>query len=148
VASVQRVSSIIGEVTQAATEQSHGIAQVNSAVADLDRMTQQNAMLVQQSAIASDDLRAQATTLANRVKRFRLDDEAEPEVSAEPPAEQAAPLDDAPVQPSAAAVAAEELLSQAMAAEPAPAALAPPPKPPAKAPAPAPAASDTEWETF
>jgi methyl-accepting chemotaxis protein len=148
VASVQRVSSIIGEVTQAATEQSHGIAQVNSAVADLDRMTQQNAMLVQQSAIASDDLRAQATTLANRVKRFRLDDEAEPEVSAEPPAEQAAPLDAAPVQPSAAAVAAEELLSQAMAAEPAPAALAPPPKPPAKAPAPAPAASDTEWETF
>ena len=75
-------------------------------------------------------------------------DAVEPEASVEPLAKRAAPLDEAPVQPTAAAVATEAVLSQAMAAEPAPAAVAPPPKPPVKAPAPAPAASDAEWETF
>jgi hypothetical protein len=43
VSSVQRVSDIIGEITAAAGEQSSGIAQVNSAVNQLDQMTQQNA---------------------------------------------------------------------------------------------------------
>jgi methyl-accepting chemotaxis protein len=72
VASVQRVSTIIGAVTQASNEQSAGIAQANAAVADLDRMTQQNALLVKQSATAADGLRTQAAALTVRVKRFRL----------------------------------------------------------------------------
>ncbi|WP_088279995.1 methyl-accepting chemotaxis protein [Ideonella sp. A 288] len=72
VTSVQRVSDIIGEVTTAANEQSAGISQINAAVADLDRMTQQNASMVQESASAADDLRVQATTLTSRVNRFQL----------------------------------------------------------------------------
>ena len=49
VASVQRVTDIIGEITAASSEQSDGIGQVNTAVTQLDQMTQQNAALVEQS---------------------------------------------------------------------------------------------------
>jgi len=73
VASVQRVSDIIGEITAAAAEQSQGIGQVNSAVNQLDRMTQQNAALVEQSAAAAASLREQAQRLAGAVASFKLD---------------------------------------------------------------------------
>ena len=56
VASVQRVTDIIGEITAAAAEQSSGIGQVSRAVADLDQMTQQNAPLLEQSAAAAQSL--------------------------------------------------------------------------------------------
>jgi len=62
VGSVQRVSDIIGEITAAAGEQSDGIAQVNTAVSQLDQMTQQNAALVEQSAAAAQSLKEQAIT--------------------------------------------------------------------------------------
>ncbi len=73
VASVQRVSHIIGEISAAAGEQSHDIVQVNSAVARLDGMTQQNASLVQQSAAAAESLNDQAQRLSSVVGTFRLD---------------------------------------------------------------------------
>jgi methyl-accepting chemotaxis protein len=72
VASVQRVSDIIGEISSAAGEQSSGIGQVNGAVADLDHMTQQNAALVEQSAAAAESLREQAARLASVVNGFQL----------------------------------------------------------------------------
>jgi methyl-accepting chemotaxis protein len=73
VASVQRVADIIGEISAAAREQSSGIGQVNSAVADLDRMTQQNAALVEQSAAAAHSLEEQARRLTQVVATFRVD---------------------------------------------------------------------------
>ncbi len=72
VASVQRVSDIIGEISSATGEQSSGIGQVNGAVADLDQMTQQNAALVEQSAAAAESLRDQASRLASVVSGFQL----------------------------------------------------------------------------
>ncbi len=72
VASVRRVSDIIGEVMAAATEQSLGIAQVNDSVATLDQMTQQNAALVEQSAAAAESLKDQSDRLAALVSTFRL----------------------------------------------------------------------------
>ena len=48
VASVNRVSGIIAELSSSAAEQSGGISQVNTAVGQLDQMTQQNAALVEQ----------------------------------------------------------------------------------------------------
>ena len=75
VASVQRVSDIIGEISAAAAEQSSGIGQVNNAVADLDRMTQQNAALVEQSAAAAESLQEQARRLAEVLDKFQLGDE-------------------------------------------------------------------------
>ncbi len=72
VASVERVTSVIGEISTAAAEQSGGIGQVSSAVGDLDDMTQQNAALVEQSASAADQLSQQARTLSDAVARFRI----------------------------------------------------------------------------
>ena len=71
VASVQQVAHIIGEVKASSAEQSLGIIQVNSAVAELDQMTQQNAALVEQSAAASESLKDQAASLARVVETFR-----------------------------------------------------------------------------
>ena len=76
VASVQRVSDIIGEISAAAAEQSQGIGQVNTAVTQLDQMTQQNAALVEQSAAAAESLKDQAQRLAQVVGTFRLVDAA------------------------------------------------------------------------
>jgi methyl-accepting chemotaxis protein len=72
VASVQRVTDIIGEITAASSEQSDGIGQVNTAVTQLDQMTQQNAALVEQSAAAAESLKDQAARLAGLVEVFRL----------------------------------------------------------------------------
>ena len=73
VASVQRVSDIIGEISAAAGEQSSGISQVNASVNQLDQMTQQNAALVEQSAAAAEHLSAQAQSLTGIVARFRIE---------------------------------------------------------------------------
>ncbi|WP_164963826.1 methyl-accepting chemotaxis protein [Rubrivivax sp. JA1026] len=70
---VQRVATLIAEITAASSEQTEGIGQVNAAVGDLDRTTQQNAALVEQSAAAADSLRQQAARLSAAVGVFRLE---------------------------------------------------------------------------
>ena len=72
VASVQRVTDMISEISAASREQSEGIGQVNTAVNQLDQMTQQNAALVEQSAAAADSLKDQAVRLSDVVGTFRL----------------------------------------------------------------------------
>ncbi len=72
VASVKRVSDIIGEISAAAAEQSAGIGQINGAVLQLEQATQQNAALAEQSTAAATGLNAQARTLAEVVSSFRL----------------------------------------------------------------------------
>ena len=81
VTSVQRVGDIIGEITAAASEQSAGIGQVNESVGEIDRMTQQNAALVEESAAAADSLREQAARLSQVVQQFRLADDGPATVS-------------------------------------------------------------------
>ena len=70
VASVQRVTDIIGEIRAATSEQSQGIAQVNTAMNQLDQMTQQNSALVEESTAAADSLREQAMKLTQVVALF------------------------------------------------------------------------------
>ena len=72
VASVNRVSNIIGEIATATSEQSTGIAQVNQAVTDLDKVTQQNASLVEESTAAAESLRVLAGEMVEAVSVFRL----------------------------------------------------------------------------
>ncbi|MBW8313781.1 MAG: methyl-accepting chemotaxis protein, partial [Hydrogenophaga sp.] len=72
VLNAEKISAFISEITTAATEQSAGIGQVNTAVGQLDQMTQQNAALVEQSAAAAESLKDQATRLAEVVRVFRL----------------------------------------------------------------------------
>jgi methyl-accepting chemotaxis protein len=76
VASVQRVTDIIGEISAAASEQSQGIGAINGSVTELDQMTQQNAALVEESAAAAESLKEQAKRLAAVVSKFRLAEEA------------------------------------------------------------------------
>ncbi|MEK8033586.1 methyl-accepting chemotaxis protein [Ideonella sp. DXS29W] len=76
VSSVRRVSDIIGEITAASAEQSHGIATINASVTQLDQVTQQNAALVEQSAAAAESLREQAVRLNGLVSTFKLDETA------------------------------------------------------------------------
>jgi methyl-accepting chemotaxis protein len=72
VASVNRMTDIMGEITAASREQEDGIAQVNKAVVEIDATTQQNAALVEQAAAAASSLRTQADTLRSLVSAFRL----------------------------------------------------------------------------
>ncbi len=74
VAGVQRVRDIIGEITVAANSQSTGIGDVNSSVQEIDRMTQQNAALVEESAAAAQSMREQADRLASIVRQFQLEE--------------------------------------------------------------------------
>ncbi|KQM73106.1 methyl-accepting chemotaxis protein [Xylophilus sp. Leaf220] len=73
VESIQRVAQIIGEINGSMTEQSAGIGQINQAVADMDRATQQNAALVEESTAASGVLNDQAHHLSRTVAGFTLD---------------------------------------------------------------------------
>ena len=72
VASVQRVTDMVNEISTGAAEQSHGIGEVNTAVAHIEQSTQQNAALVEESAAAAASLRDQAHRLAEVVSGFRL----------------------------------------------------------------------------
>ncbi|BAL95103.1 methyl-accepting chemotaxis protein [Rubrivivax gelatinosus] len=73
VSQVQRVSQLIGEITNATVEQSSGISQVGDAVGQLDQVTQQNAALVEESAAAAESLRIQAARLTELVGVFKLE---------------------------------------------------------------------------
>jgi methyl-accepting chemotaxis protein len=70
--SVQRVSTIFTEISSASAEQGHGIRQVNKAITQMDRVTQENAALVNEAAASSQSLQSQAERLALVVERFRL----------------------------------------------------------------------------
>ncbi|MBC7941539.1 MAG: MCP four helix bundle domain-containing protein [Chitinophagaceae bacterium] len=72
VASIKRVSDIVGEISSASVEQSSGVAQVGQAVTQMDQATQQNAALVEQSAAAAASLRQQAQSLVQAVAVFKL----------------------------------------------------------------------------
>jgi methyl-accepting chemotaxis protein len=73
VASVRRVTDIMGEITAASEEQSAGIEQINKAMNQMDEVTQQNAALVEEAAAAAESLKGQAGNLAQVVGVFKLD---------------------------------------------------------------------------
>ena len=74
--SVQRLSTIIGEITDASEEQRVGIEQVNEAINQMDQVTQQNAALVEEAAAAANAMQEQAAQLSASVQVFRLQDTA------------------------------------------------------------------------
>ncbi|GAB6849312.1 methyl-accepting chemotaxis protein [Paraburkholderia kururiensis] len=72
-ASVRSVSDLMGEIAAASHEQSKGIEQVNQAVAQMDRATQQNAALVEEASAAARSLEEQAGQLDAAIAVFRVD---------------------------------------------------------------------------
>ena len=91
VASVTRVTNIMGEIASASREQVIGIEQINQAVAHMDEVTQQNASLVDDAAAQSSSLENQAVELATVVSVFRLAAEQERELNAKAAANAAKP---------------------------------------------------------
>jgi methyl-accepting chemotaxis protein len=86
VASVRRVTDIMGEITSASQEQSVGIANVNHTILEMDETTQQNAALVEEAAAAASSMQDQAAKLARVVSVFKLDGvAASPALSTPPP---------------------------------------------------------------
>jgi methyl-accepting chemotaxis protein len=73
VASVRRVTDIMGEITAASQEQSAGIEQVNQAIVQMDQVTQQNAALVEEASAAAESMQEQASGLSQVVSIFKLD---------------------------------------------------------------------------
>ena len=135
VASIRRVTDIMGEISAASTEQSQGVAQVGEAVTQMDQATQQNAALVEEMAAAASSLRGQAQDLVQAVSVFKLSQgatrAARPATTTQPhkaaPAGRIAPATKAAARPS-----------------PAPAkALATAPKPVATR-----SSADGDWESF
>ena len=72
VSAVGEVEQLVQAMSQASSEQHKGIEEVNGAVSALDRMTQQNAALVEEASSATESLRQQAARLAEVVTRFKL----------------------------------------------------------------------------
>jgi methyl-accepting chemotaxis protein len=61
----------MGEISTDSNEQSEGVSQLGEAVTLMDRMTQQNAQLVEEMATAAGSLKAQAETLVQTVAIFK-----------------------------------------------------------------------------
>jgi methyl-accepting chemotaxis protein len=74
VGSIERVTTIMSDISAAGQEQDAGIEQINQAVTEMDAVTQQNAALVEQAAAASASLQEQAAQLARVVSIFQLAD--------------------------------------------------------------------------
>ncbi|WP_178863162.1 methyl-accepting chemotaxis protein [Thiomicrorhabdus cannonii] len=70
--SIQTMGQMISEISQASSEQAKGIEQVNRTIGEMDRMTQQNALIVQQAAEASGALQQDAMQLRTQVNSFNV----------------------------------------------------------------------------
>jgi len=74
VMAVQEVVSKISDIESASKEQTTGINEVCDAVTQMDSMTQQNAVLVEQATASSQSLEEQAKNLLSQVSKFTLTD--------------------------------------------------------------------------
>ncbi|UYB50527.1 methyl-accepting chemotaxis protein [Xanthomonas sp. AM6] len=89
VASVRRVTDIMGEISAASQEQSAGIEQVNQSVTQMDETTQQNAALVEEATAAARAMEDQAGQLLGAVAVFKI--EATAAAAPTPPARRGLP---------------------------------------------------------
>ncbi len=127
VAQVGSVTAQVEEIAETTAAQATNLEQVNSAVGTIDRMTQQNAAMVEQSTAATRSLSSEAQRLGELVAQFRVSSAGQAAYAPPPPA--ALPT----------------------ARKPAPRKAAPPPPVTgnlARKPEPAPAAFEDDWSEF
>jgi len=72
ITSVRRVSGIMGDIAAASAEQSAGIAQVNTAIVQMDEVTQQNAALVEEASAAAVSLAQQTENVVQALQVFKV----------------------------------------------------------------------------
>ena len=83
--SVKEVSEVMENIKVASQEQAEGVDQINKAIADMDRITQENSALVEQNATASQHMAQEAEHLQGLLNTFRVEDtEALPEPKEKP----------------------------------------------------------------
>lgn len=70
---ISHISGLISEIAAGAAEQSTGLAEINIGVTQLDKVTQQNAAMVEQATASSHSLNAEASNLTDLVTQFQLD---------------------------------------------------------------------------
>jgi len=88
------IETLIAEIAQSSQEQATGLSQVNSAVNQMDQVTQQNAAMVEQATAAAANLKSEAVDLAQLVGRFEVGAGARPPARSGPgpaPARKPAP---------------------------------------------------------
>jgi methyl-accepting chemotaxis protein len=112
VTSITRVTDIMSEITSASVEQSAGIEQVNTAIVQMDQVTQQNAALVEEAAAAAESMQEQAARLSEVVSVFKL-------LATAQMAPRPAPAPRRPAVPAAVVASARAPVSATPAARPA-----------------------------
>ncbi len=112
---VAEIDGLVSEIAASAQEQAIGLAEVNTAVNQMDQVTQQNAAMVEQSTAASHSLAQEAQSLQASVARFKVGSAAQ--VAAAPARAPApAPASSAPAKPAHRMVQALKTLGRGGAA--------------------------------
>jgi len=116
VAEVAEIDGLMSEISASAQEQATGLQQVNTAVNQMDQVTQQNAAMVEESTAASHSLAQEADVLAASVARFKVAQAAPVRAAALKPVarEQVAVL--AAVEPATPAVRTPQPVAETVAA--------------------------------
>lgn len=72
VGSISEITEIFGAIALSTNEQATGLNEINSAVTELDQVTQQNAAMFEETTAASHALTSETDALANAVSRFQI----------------------------------------------------------------------------
>ena len=105
VESIGKTTNLVSEIDAASKEQAQGIEQVNTAVAEMNKVTQQNAANSEESASASEELNSQAEELNAMISEFTLS------------TSQRQPAANAPRQKKAAQIGANKVARKAVASK-------------------------------
>ncbi len=81
---VAQINGVVREIAASAREQSTGLVEVNAAINQMDRVTQQNAAMVEQTTAASHSLREEILALTKLIGKYRIGNLATPQL-AKPP---------------------------------------------------------------
>jgi methyl-accepting chemotaxis protein len=86
VVQVKEINGIVIDIAASAQEQATALHEVNTAVNQMDQVTQQNAAMVEQSTAASHHLAQESDELTKLVSRFQVDEQAAPAIARTAPA--------------------------------------------------------------
>ena len=73
--SVKEVSEVMENIKVASEEQAEGVDQINKAIADMDRITQENSALVEQNTTTSQNMAQEAENLEELLNTFKVEDQ-------------------------------------------------------------------------
>jgi methyl-accepting chemotaxis protein len=112
VGQVAKVNELVSSISEAAAAQATGLEQVNETVSEMDRVTQQNAAMVEESTAAARSLAGEADDLSSIVTRFRTSNG---ERGQRPAAARAAPVAALRPRPALRAAALPVMVATALA---------------------------------